>query len=156
MRSLVTDMLTISVRPFDTANDRELRPWKLGATLFGGLGLLALIVAAVGVYSVIAYGVSQRAHEMGVRVALGAHRSNIIDLVVGDGLRVIGIGVLIGIGASLLLGRLIQSLLFGIDAQDISVHLLASIVLVVVGSVACLVPAWRASRVNPVDALRAD
>jgi predicted permease len=156
LRSLTTDLLMVSVRPFDTANDRELRPWKLGATLFTGLGVLALLVAAVGVYSVVAYGVSNRAHEMGVRLALGARPSNIVDLVVGDGLRVVGIGVGVGIGASLLLGRVIQSLLFGIDARDVSVHIVASIVLIVVGTVACLVPAWRAARVNPVDALRAE
>jgi predicted permease len=156
LRTLTSDLLMVSVRPFDTANDRELRPWKLGATLFTALGLLAVIVAAVGVYSVVAYGVSQRAHEMGIRVALGARQSNIVDLIVGDGLRVVGIGVGVGIVASLLLGRLIQSLLFGIDAHDVSVHILAGVALIVVGTVACLVPAWRASRADPVTALRVD
>jgi ABC-type antimicrobial peptide transport system permease subunit len=156
MRSLVTDMLMLSVQRFDTFDDRELRPWKLGATLFGALGILALVVAAIGVYSVVAYSVSERTHEMGVRVALGARRSNILDLIVGDGLRVVGVGLLIGIAASMLLGRFIESLLFGVDAHDLGVHLLASAVLIVVAAAACLIPAWRASSVNPVDALRTD
>jgi predicted permease len=156
MRSLVSDLLMISVRRFDSVNDRELRPWKLGATLFAALGVLALVVAAVGVYSVIAYSVSQRTHEMGVRVALGAPRSSIVDLIVGDGLRVVGIGVLIGIGASIPLGRLIQSLLFGVAAHDASVLIMAATILIVVGAAACIIPAWRAASVNPVDALRAD
>lgn len=156
MRSLVTDLLMMSVRRFDTANNRELRPWKLGATLFTALGLLALAVAAVGVYSVVAYGVSQRTHEMGVRVALGARRSSILDLIIGDGLRTVAVGVAVGTASSLLLGRFVESLLFGVSADDVSVYLLATLLLTVVTVTACLVPAWRASSVNPVDALRAD
>jgi ABC-type antimicrobial peptide transport system permease subunit len=79
-----------------------------------------------------------------------------VDLVVGDGLRVVGAGVIVGVLVSLMLGRLVQSLLFGVDAHDVSILLVASIILIVVATVACLVPAWRASRANPVDALRAE
>ena len=156
MRPLVTDLVGLRVRKFESVLDGELRPWRLGATLIGTLAVLAVLVAAVGVYSVVAYGVSQRLHEMGVRVALGAQRSHILDLVLGDGLRVVAMGMAAGVLASLAVGRLIASLLFGVVATDLSVMLQACIVLIVVAAVGCAIPAWRAAAANPADALRSE
>jgi putative ABC transport system permease protein len=156
LRPLVTDLIGVRVRKFESVLTDELRPWQLGVTLIGSLAVLAVLVAAVGVYSVVAYGVSRRLHEMGVRVALGAQRSHILDLVLGDGLRVVGLGIGVGLFASVVLGRLMASLLFGVDATDVSVMIQACVVIIVVAAVGCAVPAWRASAANPADALRVE
>jgi predicted permease len=155
-RPLVTNMTGFRATTFATVLEPQLRPWRLGATLFSALATLALVVAAVGVYSVVAFGVNQRLHEMGVRLALGARGRDIVNLVFGDGVRVIGIGILIGVAVSLLLGRLVASLLFGIVPHDASVLIGASTVLCIVGITACVVPAVRAARVDPATTLRVE
>jgi putative ABC transport system permease protein len=152
----VPEVETVSVNRMADIFDFELRPWKLGATLFTAFGLLALAVAGVGIYSVVAYGVSQRTNEMGIRTALGAQTSDILDLVVGEGLRLLAIGLALGVVVSLALGRFIGSLLFGISPYDVSVLIGATSVLCALGLIACLIPGWRAARVDPVNALRAD
>ncbi|MEX0907618.1 MAG: ABC transporter permease, partial [Gemmatimonadota bacterium] len=96
----------------------QFRPWRLGAQLFTAFGLLALLVTIVGVYSVMAYAVSQRTHEMGVRMALGARMHDILGLVVGSGIRVVAAGVVIGIAVSLALGRVVESLLYDVSPWD--------------------------------------
>ena len=135
---------------------RDLRPWRLGAALFTAAGLLALIVAAVGIYSSISYTVSQRRHEMGVRAALGARAPAIVRLVVGQGVRVVIVGVVAGVGITIALGRLVASLLYGLSPRDPVVLVAVSFILVGTAVVACLVPAWRSTRVDPIEALRAD
>jgi hypothetical protein len=146
----------VDVQRMSDVVDVQVRPWKLGAVLFTAFGLLALIVAGVGVYSVIAYTVAQRTNEIGIRIALGARSGEIMDLVLGDGLRIVAIGIAIGIIAALALGRLVQSLLFGVSATDPSSMIAAAVTLCVLAGVACMVPALRASRVDPMVALRAD
>ncbi len=134
----------------------QMRPWRLGAQLFAALGILALLVTMVGVYSVTAYAVSQRTHEMGVRIALGATLHDVLRLVVGEGLRVVALGGAVGVVLALTLGRLVASLLYGITPRDPPSILAAVLVLLVIGAAASLVPAWRAGRVDPVRALSAD
>ncbi|HEY4216409.1 MAG TPA: ADOP family duplicated permease [Gemmatimonadaceae bacterium] len=134
----------------------QLRPWRLGATLFTAFGILALAVAGIGIYSIVAYGVSQRTNEMGIRVALGAQTSDILDLVVGEGVRVLAVGVGLGVATSLLLGRFLASLLFGVSPYDVSTLIGAAASLGALGLIACALPGWRAARVSPVIALRAD
>jgi putative ABC transport system permease protein len=136
--------------------DKQYRPWRLGATLFSTFGLLALIVAAIGIYSTVSYGVTQRTHEFGVRLALGAHIGDVLRLVIGEGLRTVAIGVVIGIGLALAAGRLIASLLYGIEPTNVYVISGVAVVLLVVSAVAALAPAWRAARVDPVNALRTE
>ena len=131
----------------------QYRPWETGTALFGVLGLLALLVAAVGVYSVVAYSVSQRTHEMGVRMALGARMREVAALVLGRSLVVLTAGVLMGVGLALALGRLVASLLYGVSAHDPLVMVTVALVLLAVGLLASVVPAWRAARVDPVKAL---
>jgi putative ABC transport system permease protein len=115
-----------------------------------------LIVAAVGVYSTVAYAVSQRTHELGIRVALGARAADVARLVMGDGIRVVLIGVVLGVALALAAGRLVSSLLHGVTPHDPIVLVSVSILLVSTAALACIVPAWRATRADPVEALRAE
>lgn len=129
---------------------------RTGAALFSVAGLLALLVAAVGVYSTTSHIFSQRAHEIGVRMALGAGAVNVLSLVVLAGIRVVVAGIGIGVALAWATGNLVQSMLYKTSAHDTTVLLVASATLLVVAVLACLVPAWRALRVDPVVALRAD
>ncbi len=156
LRPLVSNMTGLRARRLQDIIEPQLRPWRLGARLIGALGMLALVVAALGVYAVVAYGVSQRAHEMGVRVALGASRRNVLELVLGDGLRTIVLGLMAGVAVALALGRLVASLLFGVTPTDPTVMIASLVLLTVVGSIACLLPAWRASAIDPVATLRSE
>lgn len=134
----------------------QYHPWELGATLFTIFGLLALVVAAVGVFSTLVHDIDQRRHELGVRAALGARVVDILRLVVSDGIRVVLIGAGLGVVLALAGGRLIAALLYGVAANDLSVLGLVVLVLLGVGAVASAIPAWRASRADPLEALRAD
>ena len=136
--------------------DPQYRPWRLGALLFSGLGILALIVAVVGIYSTVSYAVNQRVHEFGVRIALGASVGHVLKLVVGAGVRTVAAGIVIGVFLAIVAGRLIASMLYGIEPKDPAVLASVSLTLLVISILAALVPAWRASRVDPVTALRAD
>ena len=134
----------------------ELRPWRTGATLFSIAGLLALLVAAVGIYSTISCTFSQRTHEIGVRIALGAGAASVLRLVVFAGVRVVVSGIVVGTALAWAAGTLVQSMLYKTSAHDITVLAAASATLLVVAIAACLVPAWRALRVDPASALRAE
>jgi predicted permease len=134
----------------------EYRPWRVGALLFTGFGLLALIVALVGIYSTVSYSVSQRSHEFGVRVALGARLGDVLRLVIGEGVKTVAVGVASGVVLTVAAGRLIAALLYGIAPGDPVVLGLVSASLLLVAALAALVPAWRAGRVDPVTALRSD
>jgi len=124
--------------------------------LFSAFGALALLVAAVGAYSVIAYSVSQRAHEIGVRMALGARSSQVAQLVMGESMRAVGLGIVLGIVASLALGRLVASLLYATSPRDPIVLIAVVAVLVTVALVASSIPTWRATRTDPAIVLRAE
>jgi ABC-type antimicrobial peptide transport system permease subunit len=117
---------------------------------------LAGVVAAIGVYGVVAFGVHQRAHEIGVRIAVGARRADILRLVVGDSARFLVFGIATGLVLCLLLGRLVESLLYGLSAHSPAVLVGSSVALVLLGIFASLLPALRASRVDPSFALRAE
>ena len=134
----------------------EYRPWELGAKLFTAFGVLALIVATIGVYSSVSYAVTQRTHEFGVRLALGARANDVLRQVLGEGLRTIIIGVGTGIVLALGAGRVLGSLLYGVEPYDPFSMGVVVIVLVLVALVAALRPAWRASHADPVAALRAE
>jgi predicted permease len=148
-----TDLL---VRTLDNIIEPQLRPWKMGAILFASLGILALAVACVGIYGVVAYSLATRTQEMGIRIALGARMKDVLDLVLRDGMRVVSVGILVGVVSALALGRLIRSLLFGVVPNDVSTMIGAVALLIAFAALACLAPAWRAGRIDPVTALRAD
>ena len=146
----------VNVIPLSHIVSNQQRPWRTGASMFLVLGGLALVVAAIGLYSVIAYSVAQRTHELGVRIALGARLRDVVRLVLGDGLRLALGGVAVGAVLALLGGRWIGTLLFNESPYDPAVFGLVALVLLVAGLGASLVPGVRAGRVDPNIALRAE
>jgi putative ABC transport system permease protein len=146
----------VSARPLDAIVAPQMRSWRLGATMFTIFGVLALVVAAVGLYSVVAYDVSQRTRELGVRVALGASAATVLRLVVGEGVRVVAVGLALGAAVALALASRVAPLLYEVSAKDPLTYAGVVGVLLVVAVVASLAPAVRAARVNPNVALRAD
>jgi predicted permease len=131
-------------------------PWRLAADLFGGAALLGLLVAAIGIYGTVAYTVSLQRHEIGVRIALGAQRAEIMRRVVESGLRVVGIGVVVGLALVLALGKLIASMLYGTTGHDAAALIAVPVTLIAVGVAACAIPAWRSAKVDPVMLLRSE
>ena len=146
----------ITVKPLGEIVDQQRRSWKLGATMFVAFGGLALLVAGVGLYGVIGYNVTQRMHELGVRVALGAQARDILRLVVGQGVRFafagVALGALLAYGAS----GWIEPLLFKQPAKDPVVFSLVGVVLLLVALAASAVPAMRAAKADPNTALRSE
>jgi ABC-type antimicrobial peptide transport system permease subunit len=134
----------------------EFRSWRLGATMFTIFGVLALVVAAVGLYSVVAYDVSQRTQELGVRVALGASASAVIRLVLAEGVRVVALGLVLGAIIALAFANRVTPLLYHLSGKDPLTYAAVVAVLLGVAVVASLAPAVRASRVDPNVALRAE
>jgi predicted permease len=134
----------------------ELRPWRLGATLFAAFGALGLLVAAVGLYSALAYDVAQRHHDIGVRLALGARSGDVLRLVVRRGVGIAVAGVALGIALALAAGGSVAGLLFGVSPRDPLTLGGVALALVSVAVAASVVPGWRASRVEPTRALRGE
>jgi putative ABC transport system permease protein len=156
LQTVMPGQTYVTVRQLREVVEGEQRSWRVGATMFVAFGALALVVAAVGLYGVIAYNVAQRMHELGVRVALGAQASDVVRLVVGQGIRFAVAGVTVGTVLALLAARWVQPLLFEQSARDVRVFALVGGVLVAVAVVASSLPARRATRVDPNTVLRAD
>ncbi len=127
---------------------------RLAAILLGTLGLLALTLASVGLYGVMAYSVTQRTREIGVRMALGADRSQVLTMVMRQAMTLVGIGVVVGVAGALALARVVTRLLFGMSPTDPATFGGVCLILIVVAMLASYVPAWRASRLDPLRALR--
>ena len=133
--------------------DSVARP-RLQAALFGSFGVLALVLACVGLYGVISYSVEQRRREMGVRLALGARRRRVLQLVMTEGLRLTIIGLAAGLVGALIVARSLGSMLFEVRPTDPPVFAVVGLSLLATAMAACAVPAWRATRVDPAVALR--
>jgi putative ABC transport system permease protein len=124
--------------------------------LFESFALIALVLAAAGIYGVLSGSVSERLHDIGVRFALGASRTNILKLVVKQGMTLTGVGLALGLLAAFLASRALESLLFGISRLDVLTYGGVIVLIVVVAGVACVVTAWRAVQVDPAVTLRAE
>src|SRR5262249_12735153 len=131
-----------------------LLPARVAASVLGGFGLLALMLAAIGIYGVMSYAVSRRKHEIGIRMALGAQKADVLKLVIGQGLLLLLIGTLIGLLAAFALTSLMKSLLFGVTCADPMTFVLITALLGLVALLAFYIPARRAIKVDPVIALR--
>jgi predicted permease len=143
-------------RRYQDLIDPQLRSWRLGATLFSAFSVLALGIAAVGLFAVVSYVVTQRTQEIGVRLALGGTGRRVVGLIVSDAIRMASVGIGAGIGAALLAGPLVASMLFQTSPREPASVAAAAGVLLVTTLAAAIWPAWRAGRVNPVLALRSE
>jgi putative ABC transport system permease protein len=124
--------------------------------LVGLFALIALLLAAAGIFGVMSYSVTQRTQEIGIRLALGAQRYDVLRLIVLQGMRFVGVGLVLGIIGVVVSSHLLQSFLFGIGATDLRTMVVVSLLLSAVAFIACFLPARRAARVDPIVALRAE
>ena len=154
VRGLDPPLPLADVRTIDQWLSRSLQTRRAPMVLLVVFGLVALLLSAIGIYGVLAFGVAQRVRELGIRQALGADRGSILALVLRQGLRSAAIGVALGLAASLALARYIESQLFGVSANDVQVLAGVTALLLLVAAIACYIPAVRATRVDPMVALR--
>jgi putative ABC transport system permease protein len=152
--SIDTNLIAARIQPMDMIISRSISQPRLNMLLLSTFAMLALILAAVGLYGVLSYSVSQRTREIGIRMALGAHQSDILKMVLGHGLKLTLIGIVIGTVAAYLLTRLMSSLLFGISPTDPITFSAIGIILATVAILASYIPAKRAIKVDPMIALR--
>jgi predicted permease len=131
-------------------------PARSAGLLFSVFGAVALLLAASGLFGVIAYSVSQRTREIGIRMALGAQRAKVVEMVLGQGMRLAGAGTLVGLVGAFAATRLLRSLLLGVDPVDAVTFTLVPVLLLVVALLACVLPARRAAKVDPMEALRCE
>jgi len=152
-----SDQTVYDVRSLKEIASESMSSRRFPMILLGAFAVLALLVASVGIYGVISYSVSQRVHEIGIRMALGAGRRDVFRMVVGQGLRLAVLGLAVGAAAALVLTRLLSSfsqLLYGVGANDPLTFVAVSLLLSSVSVLACYIPARRATRVDPMVALR--
>jgi predicted permease len=147
----VVDVSTMDAIIGRTLAARRVR--AVAVTIFGGI---ALLLAAVGLYGVLAYWVNRRRHEIGIRVALGASSGNIVEMILKRGITLVGIGLVIGLAGAFAATRLLQDMLYNVEPLDVTTFVLASLFFAAVATIACLLPAWRALRVDPMIALQAE
>jgi putative ABC transport system permease protein len=142
------------VRSMDLVISDSLWQQRLWGLLLAAFAGLSVVLAAIGVYGVMSYSVSQRRRELGIRMALGAQPIGVLRLVTGDGMRLIAMGLLFGLMAAFAFTRLLRGLLYEISASDPWTYVGVSLLLVLIAFLACLIPAQRAARVDPLEALR--
>jgi len=154
IHSLDQDLPMTNVLTLDQVVGQSLAGDRFSVVVFGSFAVLALLLAAVGIYGVMTFSVAQRTHEVGIRMALGAGRAQVLRVVVGDGMRAALIGLALGLPGAWLVGRTLHSLLYNVDAFD--AHSLAVVVptLLAAALLACYIPARRATRIDPMSALR--
>jgi putative ABC transport system permease protein len=150
----VNPAFALEFRVMTVQIEESLQRDRLMAVLAGAFGLLAAVLAAIGLYGVIAYMVARRQNEIGVRMALGADRASVVRLVLREAMMLLAAGLVIGIGLALWAGRAAATLLFGLKPNDAATYVAASVLLAVVAAAAGYVPARRASAMDPMDALR--
>jgi putative ABC transport system permease protein len=154
IRTVDPEMAFANVRPMERLVEGSLLSERLGSFMLGSFSLIALILAALGIYGVMANAVSQRTNEIGIRMALGAQISDVLRLVLGRGMVLTGLGLGIGLAGALAFTRVLKSFLHGISPTDPWTFAIIVFFLAVVSALACYLPARRAARINPMVALR--
>jgi putative ABC transport system permease protein len=144
------------VEPVHELIERSFGGQKLAVFLLGLLGALALLLALIGIYGVTAYFVAQRTNEIGIRIALGAQKRNVLGLILGQGAAMIAPGVVVGVLASLAATRVLRSMLYEVSATDLGTYALVAVTLVLATLCACYFPARSAMNLDPVEALRTE
>jgi putative ABC transport system permease protein len=156
LREIDPEVPPAQIRDMETVLAQSVSDRRLNVALVGAFAVLALVLAAIGLYGVLSYSVAQRTREIGVRLAVGASRASVLALVVGDAMRLIAVGIGLGLAAALVFGGVLSTLLFEVSARDVSTLAVVAAVLFAAGGVASYLPARRAMRVDPVVALRAE
>ena len=156
LQPLMPGAAYVTVMPMRDIIDPRQRSWRLGATMFVVFGALALVLAAIGLYSVIAYAVAQRRQEIGVRIALGARARDVVRLVLREGIRFAMVGVALGGAVAWWASRWVGPMLFSVSPKDPAVYGVVALVLLAAAVLASALPALRASRVDPNVALRSE
>jgi len=154
VREIDKDQAIFGISTMDQLIVNSVSTRRITLILLGLFSALALVLAAIGIYGVISYSVAQRTHEIGIRMALGAQKADVMRMVLAQGAKIAGAGVIIGLAASLGLSRLLANLLFSVSAADPLTFAAVAIALTLVAMLACYVPARRTLRVDPVIALR--
>ncbi|HKO42401.1 MAG TPA: ABC transporter permease [Pyrinomonadaceae bacterium] len=156
VRAWDANQLIWRTQTLDELVERSLASRRFNMMLLGIFAAVALLLAAVGLYGVMSYSVSWRTQEIGIRMALGAQRSDVLKMIVGQGMLMTMIGVVIGLGSALALSRVLASLLYGVSPRDLLTFSAVSGILTIVALIACIIPARRAMKVDPIVALRAE
>jgi len=156
LQAIDRDVLINEALPLEDLIEGSLGQHRFTMMLLASFASLALLLAAVGLYGVISYSAAQRTHEIGIRVALGATRSEVLGLIMRQGMKVAGIGLVIGLALSLVLTRAMKDLLVGVSTTDPVTLGITAAMLLMIAAAACFVPARRATHVDPVVALRFD
>jgi putative ABC transport system permease protein len=154
VRTLDSNLALDRVRTMDQIVDESLAGDRFATVLFATFAVVALILAAVGIYGVMSFAVAQRTHEIGLRIALGASPRHVLRLVVGEGTLLALIGLTLGLGGAYFVGRAMKSVLYEVGAMDPLSVVLVALTLLLSALLACYVPARRAMRVDPLVALR--
>jgi ABC-type antimicrobial peptide transport system permease subunit len=154
VQSIAPEQPIENVLSLDAIRDESIGPRRLNALLVGSFGFLALFIATIGIAAVLAFSVTSRTNEIGIRMSLGAAPGRVQRMILGEGSLLLVIGLLAGVAGSLVLSRFMQSLLFDMSPNDPMTLTLVAVVMTAIGLTACWVPALRASRIHPNEALR--
>ncbi|MBK8250107.1 MAG: ABC transporter permease [Gemmatimonadetes bacterium] len=155
-RKLDPDVIVMEAKTMERHLAGSLLPHRLGAWVISAFGTLALLLASIGLFGVVSYAVSTRSREVGIRMALGANAEQVVRLMMGGGMRLVGIGAVLGLALSAAAARLLSGVLYGVNASDPLAFVVAPAVLIGVAIAAAWIPARRVTRINPVRAIRAD
>src|SRR5262249_28916261 len=155
-RNAGPDLPYVEVWPLYEVFASMLHPWKLGASMFVGFGLLALTISGVGLAGTIAYSVQRRRRELGIRKALGAQGTDLLATVLRRTAAVVFVGLTVGVAGALAAGSSLKALLFGIEPTEWRVYVVAAILMMMIAALASMVPARRASTVDPTELLRSE